>query len=125
MRTRILLTVGDINGIGPEIIIKSIQKLSGSYDLTVISPPEVIDYYCRRLSIKISSKDYKIILVGDDRVKIQPGKITKQSGKISGLAIKKAIELCLEKKFDAVVTAPISKKALNLGGFNYDGHTEM
>jgi 4-hydroxythreonine-4-phosphate dehydrogenase len=124
MSTRILLTIGDINGIGPEIIIKSLLRLSGSHDLTVISPAEVIDYYSSSL-LKSPSGDYKIISLGEGKVKPEPGKIAKQSGKISGLAIKKAIELCLVKKFDAVVTAPISKKALNLGGFNYDGHTEM
>jgi 4-hydroxythreonine-4-phosphate dehydrogenase len=128
MKPRILLTIGDINGIGPEIIIKSLRKLSGTSKrkLAVVSSPGALEHYSKLLRIKLPS--YELIPIGSVRPPgghPRPGKVTKESGRISGLAIKKAIELCLQKKFDAIVTAPISKEALNLGGFKYDGHTEM
>ena len=127
MKTRILLTVGDINGIGPEIILKTLyySKLSSQYDLTVVAPLYVLEYYSKLYNLEINASNIKLIEIGGNHIKIQPGKISKSSGLIAGLAIQLAVELCLNEKYDAIVTAPISKKALNLAGFKYDGHTEM
>ncbi|MFI5144693.1 MAG: 4-hydroxythreonine-4-phosphate dehydrogenase PdxA [Ignavibacteria bacterium] len=127
MRTRILITIGDINGIGPEIILKSLSRedIAKRYDITVVTPVSVFEYYYRLLNLMPVKGMFKIVSIGDEKVKIKPGKITKESGTISGLAIKTAVGLCKRNEFDAIVTAPISKKALNIGGYNYSGHTEM
>jgi 4-hydroxythreonine-4-phosphate dehydrogenase len=127
MRTRILITIGDMNGIGPEIILKALQtpSVSDRYDITVITPLRVLEYYYRKLHLKGLMGNYKIISICEGKARVYPGHITEESGYVSGFAIRAAVELCLKKKYDAIVTAPISKKALNLGGFRYDGHTEM
>jgi 4-hydroxythreonine-4-phosphate dehydrogenase len=127
MKTRILITIGDINGIGPEIILKALRNktFTNKFDITVLSPFSVMENYCRLLKLNMDMDNFSIIPVGNENVKIRPGKITKESGFISGLAIKTAVGLCMNNEYDAIVTAPISKEALNLGGFNYDGHTEM
>ncbi len=127
MKTRILITIGDINGIGPEIVLKTLSKpgFTDKYDVTVVSPVKVLEYYYRLFRLKPPEGNFKIYSVCDGKTKIEPGKITKESGFISGYAIKTAIELCLMDEYDAIVTAPISKKAMNMGGFKYDGHTEM
>ena len=127
MRTRILVTIGDINGIGPEIILKTLKRQSfiKKYDLTIVSPFSVLSYYAKQLKMKLSADYFNILPIGNENVKIEPGRITAESGFISGLAIRTAIELCLASEYDAIVTAPVSKKALNMGGFKYEGHTEM
>lgn len=127
MKTRILITVGDINGIGPEIILKTFLQESfvSKYDITVVSPFSVLSYYSKLYNIKLSMNNFHILPVGNEKVTIAPGKISAESGLISGLAVETAIGLCLEDEYDAIVTAPINKKALNMGGYNYDGHTEM
>lgn len=127
MKTRILITIGDINGIGPEIILKTLKhkNIVRKYNLTVISPASVLEFYSKLLDIKSFKIPIKLIPLPEKKYKINPGELSSESGYISGLAVKTAVELCLENEFDAIVTAPISKKALNLGGFKYDGHTEM
>jgi 4-phospho-D-threonate 3-dehydrogenase / 4-phospho-D-erythronate 3-dehydrogenase len=127
MKTRILITIGDINGIGPEIILKTFlnDSFTKKYDLTVVSPFSVLSYYAKLYKIKLSMDNFHILPVGSEKVKITPGKITAESGFMSGLAVETAVNLCKEGEYDAIVTAPINKKALNLGGFIYDGHTEM
>jgi 4-hydroxythreonine-4-phosphate dehydrogenase len=50
---------------------------------------------------------------------------TKNSGRNAGVAIERAVELCMQQKVQAMVTAPSSKEALNLAGFNFPGQTEM
>lgn len=127
MKTRILITVGDINGIGPEIILKTLNNgsITKKFDITVVSPVAALEYFYRLLGIKQPAGSFKIISVCEGKSMVQPGKISKQAGFIAGFAIQTAIELCMKNRYDAIVTAPISKKALNLGGFKYDGHTEM
>lgn len=127
MRTRILITIGDYNGIGPEIILKTLKnpKLTTKYDITVITPVEVISYYAKLLKIKLSADSFNIIPLDTGKIKVNPGKLSAHSGFTAGAAIKTAIELCMQDEFDAIVTAPINKKSLNLGGFKFGGHTEM
>ena len=122
---RILLTLGDPNGIGPEIILKifSDKKITSRFDLSVAGSQNVLDYYSSKLNLpKLNTS--KIISI-PMTYNTSPGVISKTSGKISGQLVKKGIELCLSDKFDALVTLPISKEAFALGGFNYPGHTEM
>lgn len=127
MKTRILVTIGDINGIGPEIILKTLKKTSfiANYDITVVSPISVLSYYAKLLKIKLSMDNFNIIPIASENVNINIGRITEESGYVSGLAIDTAIQLALSGEYDAIVTAPINKKSLNLGGYNFTGHTEM
>lgn len=127
MKTRILVTIGDINGIGPEIIIKTLKnkKFTGKFDITVLSPIKVLKYYSRKLGIKLFADNFNVIPVAEEFANIETGKITAASGFVSGYAIAEAINFCMAGEYDAIVTAPISKEALNMGGFMFDGHTEM
>jgi 4-hydroxythreonine-4-phosphate dehydrogenase len=125
-KPHILLTIGDPNGIGPEIILKifSNKKIVSAYDLFTIGSKNVLDQYSSLLKLPNIAPD-KIIDITKQRISIDPGKVHKSSGKLSGDAVKKAIELCLDGKFDAMVTLPISKEAFKKAGFDYPGHTEM
>ena len=127
MKPRILITVGDINGVGPEIVLKTLsnKSITRKYDLTVVSPVEALVYYSNKLKLRLTVDDFNIIPLDTGKIKIKPGVISSEAGFTAGLAIKTAIELCMNGEYDAIVTAPINKKSLNLGGFRFDGHTEM
>lgn len=127
MKTRILITIGDINGIGPEIILKSLRNkaLLNRYDITVISPFSVLSYYAKLYNIKLNLDNFNVIPVASEKVKVKLGHINEESGYISGLAVDTAIQLAIRGEYDAIVTAPINKRSLNLGGYDYPGHTEM
>jgi 4-hydroxythreonine-4-phosphate dehydrogenase len=127
MKTRILITIGDMNGIGPEIVLKSLgsKGIAEKYDITLITPVSVLEYYYRLYGLHPLRGKFKIISICEGKAYVKPGQITKEAGYIAGYAIKTAVELCRQKRYDAIVTAPISKKAMNIAGFKYDGHTEM
>lgn len=127
MKSRIIITIGDYNGIGPEIILKTLRnrRITQKYNLTVISPPEVLYYYSNKFKYKVYADNFDILPIDTGKVKVQPGKLSSHAGFTAGAAIKTAAELCMQGEYDAVVTAPINKKSLNLGGFNFSGHTEM
>ncbi|MBS1518374.1 MAG: 4-hydroxythreonine-4-phosphate dehydrogenase PdxA [Bacteroidetes bacterium] len=124
---RIILTTGDPNGIGPEIILKifSDSKFISKFDLSVLGNKKIFDHYSQETSLKNIPPEKIIEMDLPSGFMVTPGKISSKAGKISGDSVLKAAHLCMRKEFDAMVTLPLSKESLNLGGFNYPGHTEM
>lgn len=131
-----IVTCGDINGIGPEIVIKSLNRIvKNSNDRFVFICPENV-FTAQVKKIKLSF-DYNIInsviQLAEDRVCIlsignypqKLGSPTKISGRVSLLAIEIACNLSMQVKNSAIITAPISKFAWSLAGVNFPGHTEM
>lgn len=140
MNKRICISSGDYNGIGPEVILKTLQLYSlEKVTPIILSTSKVIDYYIDHFSLNIeynyassidSIVDHKINLLesyGDDldSIEIEPGDFTTKSGKCSMLSVEKGIRLCKKREANALVTAPISKEAVNLAGYNIPGHTEF
>lgn len=135
---KIIFTCGDTNGIGPEVAVKTLQKL---YDLRVkeqiifISPVNVfIKYYHLTYSgfpfhvldrTNLINSPERIIIYGLPEVNMTVGKPTKQSGKTAYLSLTESYDLLKDEIADAVVTAPVSKYALKLAGVDFPGQTEM
>jgi 4-phospho-D-threonate 3-dehydrogenase / 4-phospho-D-erythronate 3-dehydrogenase len=140
MKKKIAITIGDFNGIGPEIVLKSIvsSKIKTSVDPVLIGSFEIFSYYAKKLKLKISlrqveslqekikASEIPVINVHAATIKnLLVGKISPDAGVCAGLAIEKAISLCMENEVSAMVTAPISKEALHYAGYNFPGQTEM
>ena len=112
---KIAILTGDINGIGAEITIKALNLLNlPTKNFVIISNQKILNKY------GILNDNYEIINV-DYAGKIEPGKITAESGDFSFRCLKKACEL--SPKF--IVTAPTSKEAMHLAGHNFNGQTEV
>jgi 4-hydroxythreonine-4-phosphate dehydrogenase len=125
-KPKILLTIGDPNGIGPEIILKLFKnKNKKKYGLKVIGSKKVFTYYSRLLKTENMNTGDLIDLPFYNDFKIKEGKIDKSAGRMSGDAVRIGTELCMNEEFDTLVTLPISKEALNAGGYKFPGHTEM
>jgi len=135
MKNRFIFTCGDINGIGPEIVIKTLEvlKKKSTSKYYFICPPAVFEKYYQlskakfdyEISHKLNDADSVVTVIPLKDLKMNPGNPTKNSGKTSFEAIKMAVKLVNEGKADAIVTAPISKTAINMAGINFPGHTEM
>ena len=135
MKNRFIFTCGDINGIGPEIVIKTLEvlKKKSTSKYYFICPPAVFEKYYQlskakfdyEISHKLNDTDSVVTVIPLKDLKMNPGNPTKNSGKTSFEAIKMAVKLANEGKADAIVTAPISKTAINMAGINFPGHTEM
>ena len=137
---RIVWSAGDPNGIGPEIILKSFLKLQCSqHSFLVVGSYTVIDFYREVLDLPVklelvekASSITKLdnvragvlqVLNIDEVDFIIPGTISAQAGRVAMDSIKAAAELCRKGVGDALVTAPINKEAIALGGYNETGHT--
>ncbi len=132
--------MGDPAGIGPEVIIKSLQdkKLAARIRPLVVGDPEVI-----RQAVKICHADIQVIPVKElsqvefrpghlpvwhhsiPHSRIKPGKWTPYTGRISYKAVERAVKFVLNQEADAVVTAPICKQAWHAAGVFLSGHTEF
>ncbi|KAA3619810.1 MAG: 4-hydroxythreonine-4-phosphate dehydrogenase PdxA [Calditrichaeota bacterium] len=129
------ITIGDINGIGPEVIIKSLLKLprAARVNFQIIGSRQSLDFWSTK--VKNTSWESLIKENGINAKIVEPSRLpgpvfnlrhpTENSGKIAALSIVRAAELASENKIDAIVTSPISKYAIQEAGFNFPGHTEF
>jgi 4-hydroxythreonine-4-phosphate dehydrogenase len=134
----IAITLGDFNGIGPEVALKAVANATVRKLCTplLVGPLRVLEHVRADLKLKLKleksslpvlkSSITPVLDLGDAIwADVQYGKVTKTAGKNAGIAIERAVELCVKVRADGMVTAPVSKEALNLAGYNFPGQTEM
>lgn len=121
-----VITCGDINGIGPEIALKAIQRSVELSDLnfTLVIPGNVYDAISVGTGIDLAGNPrVRIEDTGD--FKLEPGNPTRQSGEAAFHALETGFRLAAGNRDSFLVTAPISKFAFKLAGVNFPGHTEL
>ena len=120
---KIAISVGDINGVGLELIINNHNKIKKICKPTYFADKKLLKAGAKLLKTKLPN-DMKIYPL-KQKVKIQAGKISKESGLYSYNSFLKAVEQTAKGKFDAVCTLPIHKEAWMQAGIEYKGHTDM
>lgn len=135
---RVGISIGDINGIGPEVIIKTLSdnRILQNCTPIIYGSTKTISYHKKTLrnidfqyqSIKNASEvipnKINIVNIWNEEVRVEFGKSTEISGKYALLSLEKATEDLASNKIDVLVTAPISKDAIQNAGFQFPGHTE-
>lgn len=138
-KPRIGITLGDINGIGPEVVIKS---LSDNRLLTLITPvvygsAKILSFYKRQLNLEefnyspvrnrgqYAQKQVNIVNTWDENLEAHPGKASKESGRAALQALQQAATDLKDGLLDALVTAPIDKSTIHSEEFPFKGHTEF
>ena len=103
------MTVGDPRGIGPEIISKALAdpRVGERCDIVVVGP------------------EMPGLVVAEPVERWLGEEGAAYAGRLSGLAIERAVELATTGVVQGIVTAPIDKGALFAGGYDFPGHTEM
>lgn len=135
---KIAITMGDPGGIGAEIIVKTLDHFADPKAVYIIVGIEKI------LSETAGRLDKKLKIAREikpDEIPTTPGlyflstahlaktdydigKPSARNGKIAIQIINTALQMALGKKVDAIVTAPVSKQAINEAGVKFIGHTE-
>ncbi|MBL7191502.1 4-hydroxythreonine-4-phosphate dehydrogenase PdxA [bacterium] len=118
-KLNIAITIGDINGISPEIIAKALQvkDVSQLAEFSVYGPKNILKRY-------LEGHTAEIIDTGFPGLKQETGKVTPIAGKAAMLALEAAVKAVTEGRHQALVTAPLCKEAINLAGYKFSGHTE-
>lgn len=123
MKNKYIVTMGDPNGIGPEIILKASM---GGYlkDCVVIGSKKVFEYYIRNIpSLKKNKINFELIDINYD-FEINPGQCSEHGGLAALKALDKSIELLKSGNYSHLITAPLSKKAVSYHRKDFIGHTE-
>ncbi len=135
---RIGITHGDINGIGYEVIIKTLadSRIHEFFTSIVYGSPKVVSYYKKVLGYPdfnfnlIKSADQAIpnkpnmVTVFHQEVKVDIGQSTQVAGEVALMALEAATADLRSGKIDALVTAPINKQNIQSDKFSFPGHTE-
>jgi 4-hydroxythreonine-4-phosphate dehydrogenase len=137
---RIVWSIGDPHGIGPEIILKSFLKLEQSgHSFLVAGSYTAMEHYRKKLDLPVTLQriDHKTAIDEIDTAPpgtlsvlsvaepdtISPGTLSAEAGRVAMQSLRVAAELCRNGVCDALVTAPIHKEAISLAGYAESGHT--
>ena len=122
-KPKIGITMGDPNGVGPEVIVKALSypEITSSCEIVIFGNRDILEKAAERTLSEIEVIECSEFAQGE----LKPGFIDRNAGQASLDYIQAAVESALADKIDAVVTAPISKESTHLAGSKYPGHTEM
>jgi 4-hydroxythreonine-4-phosphate dehydrogenase len=131
------ISVGDVNGIGTELIIKTFSDhrllefctplIFGSNKLINFyrkSSPELpFNYQNTKDFSRITPKQINIWNCWEEEIAITPGQLTDLGGSYAVKSLTVAVEALRDKKIQGLVTAPIHKKNTQSAAFDFTGHT--
>ena len=137
-KIKVGITHGDINGIGYEIILKTLSQPGFGELCTpiVYGSSKALSYHRKALEMAnvnfnliksasdaITGANNLIEVLGDD-VKIELGVASDYSGKAAFASLERAVADLKNNEIDVLVTAPINKDAIQSESFHFPGHTE-
>ena len=133
----IAISLGDPNGIGPEIIFKSLARkdIQGMGTFVIFAPANLFAHYRNTFEAKINYTQIKsleeirynkinLLHVETEDLRVEFGTSSEIAGKISFESLKQATQAVKEGKCDVLVTAPINKANIQSEEFKFPGHTE-
>jgi len=136
-KSKIGISIGDVNGIGVEVVIKALQdqRINKLFTPVIYASNKVISFYRNLLDLEFhffqaddirqtNAKKPNVINIWNEEVGIKPGEANSDGGKYAILSLKAAVEDLKAGKIDALVTAPINKDLMKGEGFEFPGHTE-
>src|SRR5690606_25723857 len=117
-------TCGDVNGIGPELLIKTLydNRLTDMFTPVIFANSKLINFYRKSLpdvnfsyfnikdATRINPKQVNIFNCWEEEVAITPGTLNETGGKYALLSLTIAGDALKENKINALITAPIHKK---------------
>jgi 4-hydroxythreonine-4-phosphate dehydrogenase len=139
MLPRLLITLGDVAGVGPEIVAKAWPALQQYCRPVVVGD---VAWLRRGLSLASVPADVRIVAEpgeieaaadlipclpasAQDVSEVSPGKVSAAAGRAAYDYLCKAIDLTLAGTASGIVTAPLHKEGLRAAGLHYPGHTEI
>lgn len=138
---RILITMGDPAGIGPEICVKALadRDVYGVCRPVVVGDAAVLQRAVETAGARVVLKpigdiSHAVFETGNvdvldlknvDLALVEWGKVSAAAGKAAFEYVRAGVELAMSGAADAIVTGPINKEAINMAGYHYAGHTEI
>ena len=136
-KIKVGISVGDLNGIGAEVILKTFQN-NLMFDLCtpiVYASTKALSYQKKILNLKIDlhgithvnqafHNKLNVLNLWREPVPIEPGKPTEEIGRYAVDSFVKAVEALKRGEIDVLVTAPFNKETIQSDAFEFPGHTD-
>ncbi len=137
-KPRIGITLGDLNGIGPEVVIKALadNRLLNLLTPVIYGSTRVLSFYRKLMNLEefnysqvkskgqFFPKTINVVNCWEDVIEINPGQPSRTTGKAALMCLRRAVEEVKEGLIDGFVTAPIDKNTVHGDDFPFRGHTE-
>ncbi|MBD3792735.1 MAG: 4-hydroxythreonine-4-phosphate dehydrogenase [Campylobacterales bacterium] len=120
---QIAISVGDLNGIGIQLILENHYRIKEFIKPRYCIDRAMLEQAANLLKLPIPHDFHCVTEIGQSFT-ITPSHITQASGAYSFQSFQKAVNLAKKKEVDGVMTLPIHKKAWELAGVHYKGHTD-
>ena len=137
-KIKVGISVGDMNGIGVEIVLKSFEdsRMLDFCTPVIFASSKAISYHKKALNLntnihgidslrKMVPQKLNLLNVWKEMIDIDLGKPSQVSGKYALLSLESATEALKNGNVDVLVTAPIDKNNIQSEAFNFKGHTEF
>ena len=132
------ISTGDPNGIGIEVILKSLEKINfiGKFTPVIFSNYKLIEEQKRIFNVNceivpinnienLSRNSVNVFNINNKDFDIEFGKSNSDGGEISRLSLRLAVEFLKNSMIDGLVTGPINKNNIQNNDFNFKGHTDF
>ncbi|EDM45299.1 4-hydroxythreonine-4-phosphate dehydrogenase [unidentified eubacterium SCB49] len=136
-KMKVGISIGDLNGIGPEIILKTLEdsRMLEFCTPVIFANIKLMSFYKKTANIqcnlqgvdnvdKIIPKKINVINVWKENVNVHFGKEEKEAGSYALKSFQAAVSALKEGKIDVLVTAPINKSNIQSDSFTFPGHTD-
>ena len=120
---KVAISIGDLNGIGIQLALENNQIIQTKVQPLYCIDTQMLKQASEKLKLPIPD-DFQIIPPMAPIFEIEAGKVSHQSGTYAYASFTKAVELARLEQVDAICTLPIHKKAWELAGVQYKGHTD-
>jgi 4-hydroxythreonine-4-phosphate dehydrogenase len=117
-RPRLAITLGDPRGVGPEVVSRALALGAINADVVLVGPDDLLAAIPARSRLGVGEWGLGTG-AGTDVARATA------AGRLAGRAIERAVWLARAGEVDAIVTAPVEKRALQLAGHRYPGVTEF
>ncbi|OUS09834.1 4-hydroxythreonine-4-phosphate dehydrogenase PdxA [Gammaproteobacteria bacterium 54_18_T64] len=134
MTLRLAITPGEPAGIGPDLLIQLVQR-GCSHELVAIADPQMLEARAQLLGLPLTlrppASQARPLAPGELAIEALPLAVTAQPGRLQPRnsaaiisTLDKGISGCMDKTYNALITGPINKAAINDAGIPFSGHTE-
>jgi 4-hydroxythreonine-4-phosphate dehydrogenase len=136
-KIRVGISVGDLNGVGVEVILKTFSdsRMLDFCTPVIFASSKAVSFHKNKLGLsvpihgisnlkQIVAHKLNLLNIWKDEININLGKEDPKIGKYAFLSLKESVKALKNDEIDVLVTAPINKKTIQSDEFNFKGHTE-
>lgn len=138
-KIRVAISIGDYNGVGIEVILKTLneREITDFFTPVIFGSTKLLSFQKDRLKLdrinfqgihdatQIVDGKINVVNIWKDQIDVHFGKVTKEAGQHAYQSLKAAAESVSNGLTDVLVTAPINKDNIQSEEFNFPGHTEF